>query len=320
MQTIIGKDIDHAAELLREGEIVAIPTETVYGLAGNALSENAVLKIYEAKDRPRFNPLIIHIASVEQMGLYSKNISDKCLLLAKKYSPGPITFLLTKKDLVPDLVTAGSDKVAIRIPDHPLTLQLLKKLDFPLAAPSANPSGYVSPVTAQHVLDGLNNKISYILDGGECKVGVESTIVGFENDDVIIHRLGGIGIEEIEKTLQQKVRMKLIAEEPESSGQLKSHYATNKPLYYGDIKKLLQKFKDKKAAVITLNKSYEVAPGSLFQLSGSGNLHEAASNLFKVLRMIDRSDIDVILADRFPDEGLGRAINDRLQKAQHVLK
>jgi L-threonylcarbamoyladenylate synthase len=320
MNTVIGKEINQAVSLLRAGEIVAIPTETVYGLAGNALSENAVLKIYEAKSRPRFNPLIIHVASPGDMKLYADNIPVKCLLLAEKYSPGPVTFLLPKKEIIPDLVTAGSDKVAIRIPDHPMTLQLLRELDFPLAAPSANPSGYVSPVTAQHVFDGLQGKIPYILDGGECRVGVESTIIGFEDEQVIIHRLGGIAVEDIENLLHQKVNLKLSENEPETPGQLKSHYATKTALYFGNVKDLLPRFKNKKTAVITLDKTYDTEPGLLFRLSSGGNLQEAAANLFKALRRLDELQPDVILADRFPDEGLGRAINDRLQKAQQIHK
>lgn len=320
MKTIIGKDIQRAAVLLREGELVAVPTETVYGLAGNALNEKAILKIYEVKNRPRFNPLIIHVPSPAYMDLYAEAIPEKCLLLAGKFSPGPVTFLLKKKEIIPDLVTAGSDQVAIRIPDHPMTLALLKMLGFPLAAPSANPSGYVSPVTAQHVYEGLQGKIPYILDGGPCRVGVESTIIGFENHEVIIHRSGGIAIEEIESLLQQKVKVTMTKNEPETPGQLKSHYATHTPLYFGNVEELMKKFRNKKVAVITLSREYATEPGMLFRLSPQENLNEAASNLFKVLRELDNLKPDVIVADRFPDKGLGRAINDRLQKAQHINK
>lgn len=320
METIIGKDIHRAAALLQAGELVAIPTETVYGLAGNALNEKAILKIYEVKNRPRFNPLIIHVSSPGDLSLYADDIPVKCLLLAGKFSPGPVTFLLKKKEIIPDLVTAGSDQVAIRIPDHAMTLELLNMLEFPLAAPSANPSGYVSPVTAQHVYEGLQGKIPYILDGGPCRVGVESTIIGFENHEVIIHRSGGISIEEIENLLQQKVKIRLTENEPETPGQLKSHYATHTPLYFGNVQELMKKFQGRKVAVITLSREYETEPGLLFRLSPPGNLHEAASNLFKVLRELDKIKPDVILADRFPEEGLGRAINDRLQKAQHLNK
>ena len=179
MGTEMGQDIGYAAELLMKGRLVAIPTETVYGLAGNGLDEEAVLQIYEAKQRPRFNPLILHVADIGQISRYAAEVPELCRKLAAAFSPGPITFLLPKASIVPDLVTSGSNQVAIRIPAHPMTLELLRMVDLPLAAPSANPYGYVSPVTAQHVMDGLGGRIPYILDGGPCDVGLESTIVGF---------------------------------------------------------------------------------------------------------------------------------------------
>jgi L-threonylcarbamoyladenylate synthase len=322
MHTVIGTDIEKAVELLTQGNVVAIPTETVYGLAGNALDEEAVLKIYEAKGRPHFNPLIIHVASVENIKQYAKDIPVACYDLAKAFSPGPITFLLNKKQSIPDLVTAGSDKVAVRIPNHPLTLQLLNQLDFPLAAPSANPFGNVSPVTAQHVYDGLHGKIPYILDGGPCVVGVESTIVGFdEKDNIIIHRLGGISTAEIEQLAKKKVTLSLLHQQPHSPGQLKSHYATGTALYLGNIPELLKKFTGKKIAVLSFEKKYPgIEPSMQFQLSASGDIHEAARNLFRLLRHADGLGADVILAEPVPEEGLGAAINDRLIRAQKILK
>ncbi|MDX2049435.1 MAG: L-threonylcarbamoyladenylate synthase [Chitinophagaceae bacterium] len=322
MHTVIGTDINKAAQLLTRSDVVAIPTETVYGLAGNALDEEAVLKIYEAKGRPHFNPLIIHVASAENIKQYAKDIPAACHDLAKTFSPGPITFLLNKKQTIPDLVTAGSDKVAVRIPDHPLTLQLLNQLDFPLAAPSANPFGYVSPVTAQHVYDGLHGKIPYILDGGPCGVGVESTIVGFdEKDNIIIHRLGGISTEEIEQLVKKKVTLSLLHQQPHAPGQLKSHYATGTALYLGNIPELLKKFAGKKIAVLSFEKKYPgIEPSMQFQLSPSGDIHEAARNLFRLLRHVDRLGADVILTEPVPEEGLGAAINDRLIRAQKILK
>ena len=190
--TTIGKDLDQAKMLLERGELVAIPTETVYGLAANGLSVAAIARIYEAKNRPQFNPLILHVANLEQAQRLVTELPDACKRLMQAFSPGPITYLLPKSSLVPDMVTAGSARVAIRIPAHPMALELLTMLDFPLAAPSANPSGYVSPVSALHVFEGLQGKIPYILDGGNCTVGLESTIVGFEEGKVVIHRLGGI--------------------------------------------------------------------------------------------------------------------------------
>ena len=321
MQTKIGTDINKAAALLREGELVAVPTETVYGLAANALDENSVLKIYHAKNRPWFNPLILHVDSFEKLKQYVNEIPADCIKLAEKFSPGPITFLLKKNDSVPDLVTAGSKKVAIRIPDHPMLAELLKQIDFPLAAPSANPSGYVSPVTAQHVLEGLNGKIPYIMDGGECKVGLESTIVGFEDGQTIIYRLGGISKEAIEEVLGKIVGLLLSHSAPDTPGQLKSHYATATPLYFGNAEELISRFADKKFVLITLSKRFSnVEPSRQFRLSSAGNPDVAARRLFKTLRKADAMNADLIIAEEMPEKGLGAAINDRLQRAQHENK
>ena len=323
MQTSIGTDINYTKQLLEEGELVAIPTETVYGLAGNALNEDAVIKIFETKNRPQFNPLIVHVTSFSEIEKYVSFIPEKAKLLAEIFIPGPLTFLLTKKESIPDIVTAGSDKVAIRIPNHPMTLVLLKQLDFPLAAPSANPFGYVSPTNAQHVHDSLNGKISYILDGGECTVGLESTIIGFdEEENIIIHRIGGISIEEIKKISGDKITLQTKETDlPDAPGQLKSHYATHTPLYLGNIDELIKKNKEKKMAVISFSKNCDdVDIKNQFVLSPSGNLEEAAKNLFKVLRKTDELNVDIVIAELLPEKGLGRAINDRLKRAQHIYK
>lgn len=321
MQTTIGTDIHAAIELLRAGEVVAIPTETVYGLAANGLNENSILRIFEVKNRPRFNPLILHVASMDQLKEYVRSVPADAMLLANQFSPGPITFLLDKQDFVPDLVTAGSSKVAIRIPSHPLALEILSQIDFPLAAPSANVFGYISPVSAAHVFQGLQGLIPYILDGGECSVGLESTICGFEDDKIIIYRLGGISSEEIAAATGKNVQLHLSHEKPDTPGQLKSHYAPHKPLWVGDVDSLMQVHKGKKIAVISFRKRYVYPePAVQFNLSPDGDLHEAARNLFKALRQLDELEIDIILAERFPESGLGRAINDRLQRAQVVNK
>jgi L-threonylcarbamoyladenylate synthase len=320
MQTITGTDIEKAKQFLMEGELVSIPTETVYGLAANALNEEAVIKIFEVKNRPSFNPLIVHCASWKLARQYVKDIPAKAHLLAEKFTPGALTFLLTKKDIVPDLVTAGSEKVAIRIPNHPLTLALLNALDFPLAAPSANPFGYISPTTALHVFENLNGKIPYILDGGPSTVGLESTIIGFdENENVLLYRSGGISIEEIENVIKEKILPAPASPEknPQTSGQLKSHYAPHTPLYVGNIDQLKNNFEGKKIATISFTKHiYGIDVAYQFVLSPKGNLHEAASNLFAALRKIDQLNVDVILTEPFPNEGIGRAINDRLNRAQ----
>ncbi|MEY3178963.1 MAG: hypothetical protein RJB42_1204 [Bacteroidota bacterium] len=318
--TEIGSDINKAKLLLEQGELVAIPTETVYGLAGNGLSPAAIGKIYAAKNRPQFNPLILHVADLDQLGKWVQAVPNACRDLINKLSPGPITYLLPKSDSVPDIVTAGSHRVAIRIPAHDLTLSLLSQLDFPLAAPSANPSGYVSPVTSQHVYEGLSGIIPYILEGGAAKVGLESTIVGFEEGKIVVHRLGGIAAEEIEALTGQEVELRLAHAAPTAPGQLKSHYATKKPLLLGDIKQLYQENTGKKIGVLSFQTNYEL-PGIIqYQLSPSGNIDEAASQLFSTMRKLDQVDVDLILAEIFPDCGLGKAINDRLARAAYPLK
>jgi L-threonylcarbamoyladenylate synthase len=315
--TEIGRDIHRAKALLEQGELVAVPTETVYGLAGNALNDQAIAKIYAAKDRPRFNPLILHVASIDQASRWVREVPETCMQLMKDFCPGPITFLLPKNKLVPDLVTAGSDLVAIRIPDHDLTRELLSLLEFPLAAPSANPSGYVSPVSATDVEEGLGGSIPYILDGGSCTVGLESTIVGFENDHVVVHRLGAISAEQLEWSTGKKVLMALSHASPTAPGQLKSHYATHKPLYLGDVDTYAKRAAGKKIGVISFQRDYADCAEEQYILSESGNLEEAAARLFMAMRSLDKSSVDLILAERFPDTGIGRAINDRLERAAY---
>jgi L-threonylcarbamoyladenylate synthase len=318
--TEIGTDLAKAKQLLEQGELVAIPTETVYGLAGNGLDSSAVAKIYAAKNRPQFNPLILHVGSIEQMRKWVEEIPDVCRLLIQYFSPGPITYLLPKSAQVPDLITAGSSRVAIRIPSHPITLQLLNSLEFPLAAPSANPSGYVSPVSSQHVFEGLNGKIPYIIEGGSCKIGLESTIVGFENDKVIVHRLGGISIEQIQAVCNVEVLLQLSHAEPTAPGQLKSHYATKKLLLQGDVRENLSHHTGKKVGILSFKTNYSVPNSIEHVLSPHGDLSEAASGLFSAMRSLDQSDVEIILAEFFPDEGLGKAINDRLARAAYPIK
>lgn len=315
--TTIGKDIEKAVALLQAGALVAMPTETVYGLAGNGLSKAAIDKIYAAKNRPQFNPLILHVASLEQAEKLVTEIPDACECLMESFSPGPITYLLPKSSLVPDLVTAGSTRVAIRIPNHPMALDLLARLDFPLAAPSANPSGYVSPVSAIHVMQGLSGKIPYILDGGNCRVGLESTIVGFENNTVVIHRLGGITAEQIKEVIGAEVRIALSHAMPTAPGQLKSHYATSKPFYLGEIPALCKRFEGKKIGVLAFDKFSGLAVEEEILLSATGSIEEAAELLYAAMRTLDQCDIDVILAGRFPNAGIGRTINDRLERAAY---
>jgi L-threonylcarbamoyladenylate synthase len=317
MNTELGTNISKAAALLTADELVAIPTETVYGLAGNALSEIAVSKIYAAKNRPSFNPLILHVSGINQLSKYAL-VDSVSALLAKEFMPGPITLLLPKKNIVPDITTAGSNKVALRVPQHPLCLELLHSIDFPLAAPSANISGYISPTTAAHVAAGLNGKIPYILNGGTAAVGLESTICEVMHQKIIIHRTGGISANELQRVSALEVVLVNNQKSVETAGQLKSHYAPNTPLYRGDIADIIARNSGKKIACISFQKRYDGVEN--FVLSPSGNLAEAANLLFATLRLVDAGNFDLICTELFPNEGIGPAINDRLGRAQFLYK
>jgi L-threonylcarbamoyladenylate synthase len=312
----IGKDIDKAARLILEGKLVAIPTETVYGLAANALNEKAVLSIFKAKQRPFFDPLIIHVPGIEDVKKYAILHHDKLGMLADAFWPGPLTLLLPKKEIIPDIVTSGLTQVAIRIPDHELTLQLLNKTNVPIAAPSANPFGYISPTEPEHVDEQLGDKIDYILDGGSSKVGLESTIVGIEDETICVYRLGGLALEDIEKVIG-KIELRLnTSSDPRAPGQLKNHYAPIKPLFAGDLEKLVAQFSSKKIALLCFGEEkYKSENIVNYNLSETKDLNEAAINLFKFLRLADQSYADVVICEKMPDKGLGRAINDRLQRA-----
>jgi len=312
---MIGKDLMYAANELKLGNLVAIPTETVYGLAANAFDKDAVLKIFEAKNRPFFDPLILHTDSIEKLEQLVLNIPDKLMLLSRQFMPGPLTLLLPKRKNIPDIVTSGLPNVAVRIPKHPIALELLSMLDFPLAAPSANPFGYVSPTKAEHVEKQLGEKINYILDGGDCEIGIESTIVGMEDDVVTVYRLGGLAIEEIEKFVGKVNVFLNQSSNPAAPGMLKSHYAPKKELIIDDVKKFYSNFSNKKIGIISFQKEYKLQNTIELRLSVTGNLHEAAHNLFSSLRYFDETDVDVVVAEKFPDSFLGRAINDRLYRA-----
>ena len=247
---------------------------------------------------------------------YASDISPIIGKLAEAFCPGPLTFVLKKKDNIPDIVTGGGPTVALRIPDHPMTIQLLKELDFPLAAPSANPFGYISPVTAEHVKEQLDGKISYILDGGPCDVGIESTVVTMRDDVLTILRLGGISAEAL-RSVYPNIQFEINrSSNPSSPGQLASHYAPHIDFLLGDISDLINKHSDKKIAVLSFTKPYRSANIILNEvLSPSGSTKEAAHNLFAAMRRLDACGADLIIAERVPDEGLGLAVNDRLTRA-----
>lgn len=312
---VIGKDINKAKQLLREGQLVAIPTETVYGLAANALEPRAVTKIFSAKNRPAFDPLIIHVPSIERVLHYAKNFPAVAKRLAAAFWPGPLTLVLEKRDIIPDLVTAGLPTVGIRCPDHALTRQLLDELEFPLAAPSANPFGYISPTTPEHVQGQLGTQIPYILDGGACEVGIESTIVGFDNGQAIVLRHGGLKTEDIEKVIGKIFLAVNASSNPRAPGQLNSHYAPRKKLLAGDLSILTKKYVHQNPGVLAFQTDYNFPVQQI--LSSSGDLEEAARNLFAAMRKLDESSCNFIISEYVPDTGLGKAINDRLKRAAH---
>ena len=312
----IGTDIEKAARLLKQGKLVAIPTETVYGLAGNAFNEGALLNIFETKNRPHFDPLIVHSSDIQWIKEHTTEIPLLAEMLMDEFWPGPMTLVLPKKAIVPDLVTSGLDTVATRVPSHPMTQELLRMIDFPLAAPSANPFGYVSPTTAEHVNDQLGDKIEYILDGGPTKVGLESTIIGFEEGKPIIYRLGGLSIDVIEDLIGPIEVTLNQSSDPKAPGMLKSHYAPGKPLYFDNPGEMIQDFEGKRIGFLGFMTRLEfLPPDRQLILSPHGDLHEAAVNLFSFMRQFEKLPVDLILAEKLPEIGLGRAINDRLQRA-----
>lgn len=314
-----GNNIQLAKNFLEKGELVAIPTETVYGLAANALDAVAVAKIFEAKERPSFDPLIVHTHSLQEVHHFVTEIHPALLKLAKQFWPGPLTLLLPKKDVIPSLVTSGLDRVGVRVPNHSLTLELLRQLNFPLAAPSANPFGYISPTSASHVEKQLGHKVSYILDGGHCEVGLESTIVGEENGELIIYRLGGLAVDEIEAVVG-KVSVQLNqSSNPKAPGQLKSHYAPRKPVIIGNTEHLQKTYANAKLGVLVFGNQIEHRSGMIVRdLSPSKDLREAAVNLFSYLRELDEADVELIITELLPENGLGLAVNDRLRRAAAV--
>lgn len=315
--TVITKDISFAIHTLNEGKVVAIPTETVYGLAANIFDESAVKKIFEIKNRPNNNPLIVHLKSAEQLKEVAKDIPPLAAQLASHFWPGALTLVLKKQDCISNWVTSNKNTVAIRVPNHPLTLELLRNLDFPLAAPSANPFGSISPTKALHVYDYFQNDIDVILDGGNCKNGIESTIIGFEEEQPILYRYGAIPIEEIEKIIGPiKVHTKDNSA-PSAPGMFTKHYAPKtKSFLVEDIEKELESIQFKKIGVLQFqNKLESPRPFVQYILSPTGDFKEASKNLYSYLHELDALGLDVLLIEKLPNIHLGKSINDRLTRA-----
>jgi L-threonylcarbamoyladenylate synthase len=303
--------IDSAAEALAKGEIVAFPTETVYGLGANALDASAVAKVFAAKDRPRFNPLIVHVLGPEEAEAYAV-VNDTARRLMKAFWPGPLSLVLPRQSgcAIPDLVSAGLDTFALRAPSHPVARALLEAAKLPIAAPSANRSGRVSPTTATHVEAELGSLPAMILDGGPCTLGLESTVIGIEGEEVTLLRLGALPRKEIETVLGRKLARPKPASGVTSPGQLETHYAPITPLRL-DVSKPRHG-----EAFLAFGPDAPSFAGPTINLSRRGDLNEAAANFFAALRRLDEAGVETIAIMPIPDHGLGEAINDRLKRAR----
>jgi L-threonylcarbamoyladenylate synthase len=311
--TKITSDVVLAANALKENQVIGIPTETVYGLAANALCSSAVSNIFSVKQRPTSNPLILHFANLEQAESYIQEFHGELKVLYDHFSPGPITFLVPKTALVPNEITSGSSLVAVRFPSHPQFLALLNLLDFPVAAPSANKYGSVSPTRADEVLTQLNGEIPLILDGGTCEYGLESTIVGMDGDRVIVYRLGSIDLDELSTALGYIPEIKNQAKQsPLAPGMVKYHYATKTPLHY--LRKDL-KFEENTGYIFIQSIPEDFPSAPCMILSSTGDLKEVGRNLYHTLITMDGCGFNAIYIEKPLAEGLGLTILDRLQRA-----
>lgn len=305
-----------AAEIIKNGGIVAFPTETVYGLGASVFCPQAVVRIFEVKKRPRFDPLIVHIAKHNDIYRLCKNVDARVERLIEKFWPGPLTMVLQKNDIVPDVVTAGLDTVAIRMPANSIALELIKESGVPIAAPSANPFGYLSPTTADHVFEQIGESVDLIIDGGRTLLGVESTVLDMTSEPTIL-RPGGLPLEEIESvigTVKTIVKTKVI----KSPGQFSKHYAPKIPLKI--IKNSSTEFPPNKKIGLLAFKPWQDTShfAKVEVLSQTGDLREAAANFFESLHNLEKAGLDLIYAEPVPEYGLGRAIMDRLRKAEGI--
>jgi L-threonylcarbamoyladenylate synthase len=305
-----------AAEIIRSGGLVAFPTETVYGLGADALNPDAVAKIFEAKQRPSFDPLIVHIAARASLVLLVQAISFGDHRLMDAFWPGPLTLVLPKRQIVPDIVTAGLSTVAIRMPAHPVAQALIRGAGVPIAAPSANPFGYVSPTCAQHVLDGLGDRVDLILDGGPCPIGVESTIVSMVETWAELLRPGSVTLAEIREVISPLVR-DAASRTVIAPGQLPRHYATRTPvtiLATQGARPVVHSHERAGLLAMSVPSHVDDRFCAIEVLSPSGDLRESARNLFAALRRLDALGLDRLYAEPCDERGLGLAIMDRLRR------
>lgn len=316
-----------AAQLLQENEVVALPTETVYGLGGNAESDVAVEKIFAAKGRPSDNPLIIHIGDKKQLNAFVMEIPEKAAVLMDTFWPGPLTIIFKKKDgVLSEKATAGLETVGVRMPDHPVAIALLKKCQLPIAAPSANSSGKPSPTNAHHVIEDLNGKIAGVLDGGSTGVGVESTVLDCTEDIPVILRPGGVTKEQLEAVVGNVHLDAALLDEaskPKAPGMKYQHYAPNAPLYLvNGSPSFLQRLIEEKqkegqrVGVLATEESVQFYPSDVTIACGKrSELESVATALYDTLRKFNQEKVDIIYSEMFPNTGVGHAIMNRLQKA-----
>ena len=314
------KNISKAAEVIKEGGLVSFPTETVYGLGADGLNPIAAAKIFEAKNRPAFNPLILHIADNDTLNRIAEWKNGNVEKLIEKFWPGPLTLVLPKKQIVPELVTSGNPTVAVRMPNHPVALDLIRKAGTPIAAPSANRFGQLSPTDARHVVKQLKDRVDVILNGGPCEVGVESTILEILDDKIYLLRHGGLAIEEIESVVGKVEVKPHNTVNPNSPGQLAFHYSPVIPLKFFTEENIAAN-KGKKIGVIYFReKKRDYGFTAEKVLSPAGDFREAAANLFSYLHEFEKENIDIILIEPVEETGLGRAIMDRLRKATNKYR
>lgn len=303
-----------AADIIKNGGLVAFPTETVYGLGASAYNARAVAKIFEVKKRPFFDPVIVHISKIERLYDLCLEVDDRAVILAQRFWPGPLTLVLPKSSAVPDIVVAGLYTVAIRMPANHIALELIENAGVPIAAPSANLFGRLSPTTAEHVAEQIGEKIDLIIDGGRTDLGIESTVLDLTGEPMIL-RPGGLPVEEIEQVIGQ-VKFHTTNKIPHSPGQLPKHYAPRIPL------KIIKNgnfsiSEGLDAGLLVLKEPPKYHSFKVVEvLSPDGDLQEAACNLFSALHRLEKEDIDIIYAEPVPEIGLGRAIMDRLRKAE----
>jgi L-threonylcarbamoyladenylate synthase len=315
---MISQDLSQAVELLHAGECVAMPTETVYGLAADASRVDAVAKIFSIKNRPTFDPLIVHIPEQGDVFRVASDFPKIAKKLAEKFWPGPLTLILPKRSEIPDLVSSGLPTVGIRVPRHPIAQQLLRQFGRPLAAPSANRFGRISPTTAQAVEKELGEEVPLILEGGNSEIGLESTIVGFHEGRPTILRLGGISVEEIESVIGPVGLDNHPHARPQAPGQIAQHYAPRKPLKLAENMEEFEKGRDPAVGALIWGNISEEGFKVAYNLSPQCDWSEAATRFFQMLRALDESDAPRLMAIRLPEEGLARAINERLQRAAHL--